>query len=347
MRHNARCAPSAALAAAVVCCVPVLLAAPAHAATLLVGPGQTYTTIASAVAAANDGDTVQVMAGVYVNDFAEISHKIKLTAIGGRVAMRATVPLPNEKGILVTDTDVTITGFNFYGAWVNPSAGGNGAGIRYQGGNLVINNCYFTDNQDGMLADPVSNGTVTINQSEFYRNGVTSGPMVGYTHNLYVDQVAVLDIENSYFHGANYGHEMKSRAAETIVRNTRIADGPTGTASYSIDLPNGGVAKIENVQIQKGPKSENPNMISFGEEGAVANSSLSVTGTLFENQLGPSAVGVQNTISTPVSVAGNQVFRLTAPDILQGAGTVTGTKTLLTAPVVSAVHPWLVAPAKN
>ena len=49
----------------------------------------------------------------------------------------------------MTDTDVTINHFNFSGAQV---ADGNGEGIRYQGGNLVLNNDWFHDNQEGMLA---------------------------------------------------------------------------------------------------------------------------------------------------------------------------------------------------
>ncbi|MBV1798701.1 hypothetical protein [Siccirubricoccus sp. G192] len=47
----------------------------------------------------------------------------------------ATVPPPNGKGILVTNTDVTLDNLEFSGARV---ADMNGAGVRYQGGNLTI-----------------------------------------------------------------------------------------------------------------------------------------------------------------------------------------------------------------
>ena len=68
----------------------LLTMAPCSAATLTVGPGQTYATIASAIAASTDGDVVAVQAGTYVNDFAEITTAISLVAVGGRVTLQAS-----------------------------------------------------------------------------------------------------------------------------------------------------------------------------------------------------------------------------------------------------------------
>ena len=70
-------------------------------------------------------------------------------------------------------------------------------------------------------------------------------------------QIANLTINNSYFHDASVGHEIKSRALNTTITNSRIYD-LNGTASYSIDLPNGGNAVIQNNVIQQGPSSHNP-----------------------------------------------------------------------------------------
>src|SRR3984893_3466492 len=74
-------------------------------------------------------------------------------------------------------------------------------------------------------------------------------------------------ITNSYIHEAVVGHEIKSRAANNIIENDRIANGPNGTASYEIDLPNGCNATIQNNFIEKGPNAQNPFFISYGEEG--------------------------------------------------------------------------------
>src|SRR6266851_1763042 len=114
---------------------------PAAGSTILtVGPGKQYSTIAAAIAASHNGDTIQVQAGTYTNDFATINTDITLEGIGGMVNMVSTVQIPNGKGILVTNSDVTINNFSFSGARVTDE---NGAGIRYQLGNLVLNNDAF------------------------------------------------------------------------------------------------------------------------------------------------------------------------------------------------------------
>ena len=257
--------------------------------------------------------------------------------------MQATGDIPNEKGILITDTDVTITGFTFMGAHIPQSAGQNGAGIRYQGGKLVLNECWFRRNQEGLLADPDPTGTIQINSSEFASNGDTTGPGAGYTHNIYVGAIAMLDVENSYFHGAHLGHEIKSRATQTIINNTRIVDGPNGTASYSVDLPNGGVATITGSQIEQGPQSGNPVMISFGEEGSlIANSSLTVQTTLLENDLTDHVpVGVQNATSAVVALTDLQTYGLTASQVVSGPASLSNLTPLGSEPAISTKHPWL------
>jgi hypothetical protein len=60
-----------------------------NAATLRVGPGQTYATIAAAIAASRDGDTLLVHAGTYIDDFTSPKHRITLQAVGGMVVLQA------------------------------------------------------------------------------------------------------------------------------------------------------------------------------------------------------------------------------------------------------------------
>ena len=60
-----------------------------EAATLRVGPGQAYPTIAAAIAASRDGDTLLVDAGTYTDDFAALAHRITLQAVGGMVVLQA------------------------------------------------------------------------------------------------------------------------------------------------------------------------------------------------------------------------------------------------------------------
>ncbi len=302
-------------------------------ATLTVGASQQYATVSAAVSAARDGDLVQVQAGTYVNDFATVNAKITLQAVGGMVKLEATVPLPNDKGILVTNTDLTIDGFEFAGAQ-GPS--GNGAGIRYQGGALSITDSYFHDNQNGLLANPVANGTITIRNSEFAKNG--SGD--GYTHNLYVGKIARLTIEDSYFHDADVGHQIKSRALETIVTGSRIYDNAS-TSSYSIDLPNGGRAVISGNVIEQGANGDNPNIIAFGAEGGLhAGSTLSMTGNTVVNHMGRGAV-LWNAGGAPASIQDTRTWGVADAQVASGSGvTVSGTIRLAADPALDTSHPW-------
>jgi hypothetical protein len=71
----------------------------------------------------------------------------------------------------------------------------------------------------------------------------------------------------SYFREARIGHQLKSRAKETVVENSYFVDGPDGTASYMIDTPNGGIVSLRGNLFHKGPNADNPSAIAFGQEG--------------------------------------------------------------------------------
>jgi Ca2+-binding RTX toxin-like protein len=305
-------------------------------ATLNVGVDQQYKTIAAAIAASRDGDVIAVQAGTYVNDFATINTKITLQGVGGMVHMQATTQAPNGKGILVTRNDVTIDHFEFSGARV---ADRNGAGIRYEQGDLTITNSYFHDNENGLLANSDPDGTITIRDSEFARNGRGDG----YTHNLYVNG-GTLIIEDSYFHDASVGHQIKSRAEVTIIRNSRISDG-SGTGSYSIDLPNGGRATIENNVIEQGARSQNPSIVSFGAEGNLrAGSSLEMSGNTVINNLSSSSVKMlYNHTKITAIVTDTDTWGLTSSQLVAGPAQISGTTALSQDPGFDESSPWAVA----
>ena len=296
-------------------------------ATLTVGAGQEYTTIASAVAAAQNGDTVQVQAGTYINDFFTISTNITLESVGGTAYDIASgASPPNGKAIATVDASATINGFGFSGAQVSD---GNGAGIRYEAGNLVVNNSVFWDNQDGILGAAVPNGNILIENSEFSNNGAGDG----YTHNIYIGDIASFTLLNSYVHDANGGHEVKSRAQTNVIEGNRIFDNASD-GSYSIDLPDGGNDLVENNVIEKGPNTPNYTTIHFGGETPIyAGSSLQVTGNTVVND-NPNGVLVTNQsgLST-VSVTGNQLYGYTAPN--NGAVTATNNTVLTTRPTLN------------
>ena len=236
----------------------------------------------------------------------------------------ATKPPSNLKGILTVDNDVTIKNVAFSGSAVPDASGGNGAGIRYEGGRMVLINDSFIGNQDGLLAAPVLGlavNTITIDHSLFSGNGSGSG----YTHNLYVNGVDRLTVTGSVFENAVVGHEFKSRALINDIENNIFRDGPTGTASYDIDLPNGGQALIRNNLIEKGPPAQNNSAIHFGGEGIpYAGSSLTITGNVLVNDKGAAGALVLNQTSVSIAFTGNQIIGFDPKRILSGPGAETG-----------------------
>src|SRR4051794_18875905 len=297
--------------------------------TLTVGAGQQYTTIAAAVNAAHDGDTVNVQAGTYTNDFVSVHKSLTLNAMGGVVKMNATVQPPNGKAILTEGApglSVSVNGFAFTGAKVRD---GNGAGIRYEGGTLNVTNSYFGNNQNGILGAPDPKGVISIDHSEFAHNGAGDGR----THNIYVGDIAQFTLTNSYTHDAVVGHEIKSRAANNIITNNRILDN-TGSSSYEIDLPNGGNATITGNTIQQSAHSQNQTIIAYGEEGMLRTSnSVNVSGNTIINDMGRGAA-LWNAGGAAASFANNSVYGFGSAAFVSGTATQSGTTTLTARPTL-------------
>ena len=230
---------------------------------LAVGPGQPHAVPSAAAAVARAGDVVRIAAGDYRGDVATWSaSNLRICGVGGRARLFADGRSAGGKAIwVVSGADITIDNLSFHNAKVPDK---NGAGIRaeHAGGDLRIVNSGFFDNENGILAAS-GPGTITIERSAFARNGFGDG----YSHNLYANNIARLTVRASYFADARIGHNLKSRAAQTVIENSYFMDGPDGTASYQMDFPNGGDVLLRGNLVQKGPRADNSNGIAFGLEG--------------------------------------------------------------------------------
>lgn len=294
-----------------------------------VGAGHPYARLNDAIAASKDGDRLLVKAGTYENDFATINSKISIIGVGGMVHLKASQTIPNGKGILITNTDVTLENIEFSGAKV---LHGNGAGIRHQEGALVIKNSYFHDNQNGILTSGATTATVSIDHSEFARNGAGDG----YTHGIYIGAIAKLTVTDSYFHDTKAGHHIKSRAAATEITGTRLVDG-TANTSYNIDLPNGGAAVIRGNILVQGVNSPNRAIISYGAEGMThATRSLLVEGNTIVNERAPGTAVVNHSAVT-AQLINNRIYNI---NLISGLYTQNGTATLTTKPMVGMGGLW-------
>lgn len=230
-----------------------------------VGPGHPYAKPCQAISKARPGDTVMIDAagnGSYDGDVCAWSTR-GLTIVGyrGRARIDAAGRSSQDKATwVIAGNDTVIRNVELSGA-VSPYR--NGAGIRQEGANLRIENCYFHDNENGILAGENPASDIVIESSEFARNGHGDG----YSHNLYIGKVRSLTFRYNYSHDAKAGHLLKSRARINRILYNRLT-GETGTASYELDLPNAGLAYVIGNVIQQGRGSENPALVAYGEEGA-------------------------------------------------------------------------------
>ena len=194
---------------------------------------------------------------------------------------------------------------------------GNGAGIRAEGGNLTVDGVRFINNQDGILTNANPAMTLTVRHSIFTKNGVC---LNACAHAIYASKIASLIVQDSIFRDTREGHDIKSRAARTEVTGCDIQDGPSGTASYQIEAPNGGALIVRNNTLEKGPLSGNHTAaISIGAEGVdQPTPEITVEHNHLTNDGNYRTALVNNMTATEATLRGNT---LTGPvDPLHGDG---------------------------
>lgn len=224
-----------------------------------VGPGRTYQTVAAAANAVQDGDVVEIDAGVYAADVASwYQDNLTLRGVGGYAHLRAAGANAQGKAIwVIGGNDVVVENIEFSEITVPDQ---NGAGIRHDGINLVVCNGYFHDSEEGILG---GEGDVLVEYSEFDNNGYGDG----FSHNMYILDADTFTLRHSYMHHARIGHNVKSRARENYILYNRIMDESDGTASYAVDIPNGGLSYIIGNLLQQGPNTDNSVIVNYGTEG--------------------------------------------------------------------------------
>jgi hypothetical protein len=229
---------------------------------LRVGPERTLSAPSAAAKTARDGDVIEIEAGVYDGDVAVwIQNNLTIRGIGDRAHFRVRGRLAEDKGIwVVKGRNVTIENVEFSGAR-GPHR--NGSGIRGEGVGLTLRDCYFHDNDTGVLAGGGPQSDILVERSEFGANGRVDG----HSHNIYIGSAKTFTFRSSYSHHAMIGHGVKSRAAINYILYSRIMDEVIGASSYAIDLCEGGLSYLIGNVLQKGPRAENRTMVAYGAEG--------------------------------------------------------------------------------
>jgi len=288
----------------------------ADARVLEVGPGRPFALPSAAAVAARPGDVIRIAPGTYedcavwrANGIVIEGEDFERVIVGNRTC--------NEKGVFViSGNDVTVRGVTLTGA---RSANANGAGIRAEGVNLTVEHVRFLRNENGILYAGVTRGALIVRDSAFIGNGSCEQACA---HGIYAGPLELLRLERSHFLATREGHHVKSRAFRTEVLDCHIEDGPEGTASYLIDIPNGGAALVRGNRLSKGPRSGNRStVISIGAEGLdrptpeirIESNVLTVDGSY-------RTVFVTNRTATPALLRGNKLPPTVTP--LRGDGQV-------------------------
>ncbi len=289
----------------------VLVSAPsaAYAATLSVGPGKTYSKPCAAIAAAQAGDTIEVdAAGAYDGDHCQwTTDNLVVRGVNGRAKINAGGDPNNSyggKGIFVIAApNATVENFELAGAVV---ADRNGAGIRHQGTNLIVRNCFFHDNENGILGSPATaaTGDVLLDASEFANNGAGDGQ----THNMYLGPYAKITLQYSYSHGAKVGHLVKLRGVENHVLYNRLTDEPGTTASYELSFPSAGTSFVIGNIIEQADSSQNSAIIDYASEPGTLNPDLHlyvVNNTIVNDRINGATFVANHDTTTPTLIMNN------------------------------------------
>jgi hypothetical protein len=268
-----------------------------------VGPSEAIKRIDEAAILARDGDVIEIDSGEYHGDVTVWPQKsLTIRGVGGNARLFAEGKIAEGKGIWVLRSGhFDIENIEFIGA---RSQDRNGAGIRFEKGSLHIRNCLFYGNENGLLTANDHDSELEIENSEFAYNGAGDGQ----SHNLYVGEIHSLKVTGSYFHHANVGHLVKSRAEFNLIAYNRITDENGGKASYELDFPSGGISTVIGNIIQQGPDTENSTVISYGEEGYIWPSNFYLASNTVVNDRAQGGTFLKVTPGAEAIISTNNIF---------------------------------------
>lgn len=295
----------------------VALASGAQARTLEVGETKPFKMPSAAASAAQDGDRIAIYPGEYFDCAVWKANNLVVEGVASPEQVVITDKSCQGKALFITaGNGITIRNLTLTRARVPDD---NGAGIRAEGRNLVVERVRFINNQNGIMSG-TAGGSMIIRNSVFEGNGAC---LSSCAHGVYVDALDLLRIEGSQFIGTKRGHHIKSRALRTEVIGCTIKDGPEGTASYAIEIPNGGSVVIRGNTIEKGPKAENHSgAIVIGAEGVTRPTpEITIEDNTFRNDGDWDTAFVNNLTATEAILRGNKLSGQVQP--LRGDGRVT------------------------
>jgi uncharacterized delta-60 repeat protein len=232
----------------------LVVAPAARAAATLSVPSQ-YATISAAMAAAVDGDTIQVAPGAYQESVDFAGKDVDLVSTAGPSGTTIT---PDYPGQIRLGPGGSVQGFTFHGARNNEA-------IRVEGDGALVRGNRFSAN-DGPYAGSgaviTSDWSVTVDRNWFtttscggdqqhYASTVrVSGPASVVTNNVFLNNschVALLlgippgstaVVANNTIIGSPIGMKLwQNGVATATIRNNIVVGNGTGILNYEVDAP--------------------------------------------------------------------------------------------------------------
>lgn len=273
---------------------------------LKVGPGQPYPMPSAAAAAAQDGDTVEIYPGTYPDVAIWRASKLTIRGVGGRPRIDAQGGGAAGKAAwVIAGRRVLVENVELTGSRVPDK---NGAGIRAEGGELVLREVLIHGNEIGILSSLDFKGELRIERSEFYGNVVPDYEAAGVPpgHNIYISEAKPFVLIGSWIHGAVDGHNVKTRASENRILFNRIEDDPGRASSYLIDVAEGAPTLIMGNLLVESAASPNNVVLSIASERNAPGAETAIAFNTLLRAKGET-IAVANRGSGPVRLVGNLI----------------------------------------
>ena len=227
---------------------------------LCVGPGQHYRTLAAGLAAAKDGDVVELIGGTYRESATLFLRHLTLRGVAGRPHIDcAGLALAGDRACLLLAADgITLDNLELSGAAPIDASDETAvaciAGLPDLDFSLSAIVCHGA--QNGIIAH---GGTILIDESDFYDNG---GSRSG--NNVALDDGCLLTVRSSTFRDAKHGAELIARCARVTISDSTFR---SAAGKVALELPEGGEVMVYRSTFEKVRDAVPGDFVRFSAEG--------------------------------------------------------------------------------
>lgn len=231
---------------------------------------EAYTSLQQAVDSIGDGSgTIVIAPGTYRDCAVQEAGRVSFVAAQPGTVIFSGGICRDKATLVLSGKAARVEGITFENLRV---ADGNGAGIRLEGGDLVVTESLFRNSESGILSANDKKSSIRVERSTFSRLGRCDGDLA-CAHSIYIGEYGSLSVVRSRFEKGSGGHYVKSRAPRIEVVDSSFDDTAGSATNYMIDLPHGAVGTIARNIFVQGKDKENYSALIFVAGEGVTQSS--------------------------------------------------------------------------